>query len=205
MHEEAVAVGLDLDVVGAAGLDVLEAADDVVRVRRAGRVAHAREQGVEVAAGRVARCRSHRRGQQERQRGGGETHGVDFTLVDSYLLGEPTSKADAIAALLADRSPLPEAAPFYRALEAVGVRAADEGAIIALRLVLAGRGASDENVRRLRAFSGVARAAVQRRQRRGLAALLLRRDAALLGSVVPGGDRAAIAEAARAAYRADLG
>ena len=202
MHEEAVAVGLDLDVVGAAGLDVLEAADDVVRVRRAGRVAHAREQGVEVVAGRVARCRSHRRGQQERQRGGGETHGVDFTLVDSYLLGEPTSKADAIAALLADRSPLPEAAPFYRALEAVGVRAADE-ALIAIRLVLAGRGASDDNVRRLRAFSGVARAAVNGDER-GLAALL-RRDAALLGSVVPGGDRAAIAEAARAAYRADLG
>jgi hypothetical protein len=127
---------------------------------------------------------------------------VDFTLVDSYLLGEPTSKADAIAALLADRSPLPEAAPFYRALEAVGVRAADE-ALIAIRLVLAGRGASDDNVRRLRAFSGVARAAVNGDER-GLAALL-RRDAALLGSVVPGGDRAAIAEAARAAYRADLG
>ncbi len=79
-------------------------------------------------------------------------------LVDDYLLGEPVSKPVMIAALLADRSPEPAAAAFYRALEAIGVRAADE-AIVALRLVLAGKQPSDGTVRRLRALARVARAA----------------------------------------------
>ena len=86
---------------------------------------------------------------------------MDFTVVDGYLLGEATSKADAVAALLAERSPDPAAAPFYRALEAVGVRAADE-ALVALRLVLAGEVPSDERVRRVRALSAAARAESRR-------------------------------------------
>ena len=80
----------------------------------------------------------------------------DSEMIDGYLLGDPISKAEAIAALLAARSPLPAAAPFYRALEAVGARAADE-ALIALRLVLAGKPPEDDRVRRLRALSAKAR------------------------------------------------
>jgi hypothetical protein len=82
---------------------------------------------------------------------------MGFELVDSYLLGEPVSKPDALAALLAERSLDLAAAPLYRGLEAVGPRAADE-AFIALRLVLAGRAPSDENVRRVRALAALARA-----------------------------------------------
>jgi hypothetical protein len=81
---------------------------------------------------------------------------VGFELVDGYLLGDPVSKPAAVEALLAERSPDPTAAPFYRALEAVGAKAADE-AFIALRLVLSGRAPSDAAVRRLRALSAVAR------------------------------------------------
>ena len=57
--------------------------------------------------------------------------GVAFELVDRYLLGEPVSKPDVVAAILAERSSEPAAEPFYRAFEAVGARAADE-AFIAL-------------------------------------------------------------------------
>lgn len=81
-------------------------------------------------------------------------------LLDRYLLGEPVSKPAVVARILAERSPLPEAAPFYRALDAVGTRAADE-ALIALRLVLAGRPPSDDAVRKLRAFGALARAAAE--------------------------------------------
>jgi hypothetical protein len=82
---------------------------------------------------------------------------VDFELLDGYLLGEPAAKAEVIASILSRRSPLPAAAPFYRAFEAVGVRAADE-AFIALRLVLAGIAPSDERVKRLRGLVKAARA-----------------------------------------------
>jgi hypothetical protein len=81
-------------------------------------------------------------------------------LLDRYLLGEPVSKPVVVARVLAERSPLPEAAPFYRALDAVGTRAADE-ALIALRLVLAGRPPSDDAVRKLRALGALARAAAE--------------------------------------------
>jgi hypothetical protein len=80
----------------------------------------------------------------------------DFELLDGYLLGERISKADLVAALLAERRDVPAAAPFYRALEAVGARAADE-AFIALRLVLAGKAPSDDRVRRLRTLAAAAR------------------------------------------------
>jgi hypothetical protein len=81
-----------------------------------------------------------------------------LVLLDRYLLGEPVSKPVVVARVLAERSPLRLAAPYYRALEAVGTRAADE-ALIALRLVLAGHLPNDEGVRRLRALGALARAA----------------------------------------------
>jgi len=126
---------------------------------------------------------------------------MDFTVVDGYLLGEATSKADAVAALLDERSPDPAAAPFYRALEAVGVRAADE-ALVALRLVLAGQVPSDERVRRVRALSAAARAAKADDPR--TLATGRKRDAAVLGDLPAGDDLPAIASAARAAYAAEL-
>jgi hypothetical protein len=81
---------------------------------------------------------------------------MGFACVDGYLLGETFSKEDAVAEFLAERSADPAAAPFYRALEAVGARAADE-ALIALRLVLAKREPSDAAVKRLRALATAAR------------------------------------------------
>ena len=65
--------------------------------------------------------------------------------LDGYLLDGTPSKADAIAAALRDRSPDPHAQPFYRALERVGTRAADE-ALLALRLVLGGKTPADEAI-----------------------------------------------------------
>jgi ribose 1,5-bisphosphokinase PhnN len=82
---------------------------------------------------------------------------MSFQSIDGYLLDGRPAKAEAIASALADRSRLPAAAPFYRALEVVGVRAADES-LIALRLVLAGRTADDDAIRRVRAILARVRA-----------------------------------------------
>ncbi|HEV2642047.1 MAG TPA: hypothetical protein VGT98_05050 [Candidatus Elarobacter sp.] len=70
---------------------------------------------------------------------------MELHPLDGYLLDGRPGKADAIAAALRDRSPDPRAQPFYRALEAVGARAADE-ALLALRLVLGGKLAADETI-----------------------------------------------------------
>ncbi len=129
---------------------------------------------------------------------------MGFEVVDGYLLGRPISKADVVAGLLAERSGDPAAAPFYRALEAVGVRAADE-AFIALRLVLAGKAAGDGAVRHLRALSGVARAC-SRDDRAGLRTLLGRERSLLrdLTAAAATGDLAELGSAAAAAYRRAL-
>lgn len=74
---------------------------------------------------------------------------MKFDSLDKYLLEGTGSKREVIASLLADRSAEPQAAPFYRALEAVGPRVADE-ALIALRIVLAGKVADDQAVKRAR-------------------------------------------------------
>lgn len=126
---------------------------------------------------------------------------MGFAAVDGYLLGDPVSKSDAVAELLASRSDDPAAAPFYRALEAVGVRAADE-AFIALRLVLAKRVPGDEAVRRTRALAGLARASAQNDP--GTLKKILKRDAAVLADLAaePTADLGA---RARAAYAAELG
>ena len=125
---------------------------------------------------------------------------MGFACVDGYLLGDPVSKEDAVAEFLSERSSDPAAAPFYRALEAVGARAADE-ALIALRLVLAKREPADEAVKRLRALSGVARAASMD-DRAGLAKIL-KRDAKILGDV-DARDPSSVAASARAAYAREL-
>lgn len=131
---------------------------------------------------------------------------MGFEVIDGYLLSGSPAKADVVAALLADRVDSPAAAPFYRALEAVGVRAADE-AFVALRLILAGRRADDDAVRRLRAFAAVARAA-HAGDALALAATLKRERAHLdpLGdrAFASPQDRAAVGSAATSAYGAEL-
>jgi len=123
-------------------------------------------------------------------------------LVDRYLLGEAVSKPDVVTALLAERSADAAAEPFYRALEAVGTRAADE-AFVALRLVLAGRSANDAAVRRLRGLAAVARASALGNAAGVRAALARDREWLADVAAVASGD-AALLEAARAAYFAEL-
>jgi hypothetical protein len=77
--------------------------------------------------------------------------------IDGYLLDGRPPKDEAVAAVLAERRPVPAAAAFYRALDLLGARVADE-ALIALRLALAGLPVDDDGVRRLRELIAAARA-----------------------------------------------
>ena len=124
-------------------------------------------------------------------------------LIDRYLLGDPVSKPDVVAALLARRTDAPAAAAFYRAFEAIGARAADE-AFVALRLVLAGREPSDAAVRRLRALGRVARACATG-DRAGLRGVLAR-DGSLLSDLPQAAEPelAELGAAARAAYEREV-
>lgn len=70
---------------------------------------------------------------------------MELHPLDGYLLDGNPSKAEAIAAALHDRSPDPRAQPFYRALETVGVKAADE-ALLALRIVIGGGSPTDDAI-----------------------------------------------------------
>jgi hypothetical protein len=83
---------------------------------------------------------------------------MDTGPLDGYLLDGKPSKGEAIAHLLRDRIEDPRAAPFYRALEAVGTRAADE-ALIAMRVLAAGKTPDDALIRRLRDLVRLARSA----------------------------------------------
>ncbi len=87
---------------------------------------------------------------------------MKFDFIDNYLLEGLPAKEDTIRQILETPVPLPAATPFYRALQALGARVADE-AIMALRLVLAGKQPTDERVKRLRdAAASGARAEYQR-------------------------------------------
>ncbi|MDE2573340.1 MAG: hypothetical protein KGM44_12575 [bacterium] len=70
--------------------------------------------------------------------------------IDAYFFEKRMPKTALIDALLAERSEIPAAQPYYRAFEAIGARAADE-ALLALRIVLAGLAVDDERVKALRA------------------------------------------------------
>lgn len=74
---------------------------------------------------------------------------MSFELLDGYLLDQTPKKAELVKALLRDRKDVPGAAPFYQGLERLGAKAPDL-ALIALRLVLAGKKADDHSVVRLR-------------------------------------------------------
>jgi hypothetical protein len=74
---------------------------------------------------------------------------MHFESIDEYLLSGTGRKAELIQALLAHRSALPAAAPFYEGMKLLGARTPDL-TLVALRLVLAGKRADDESVVALR-------------------------------------------------------
>jgi hypothetical protein len=76
--------------------------------------------------------------------------------LDGYLLDGTPAKAAAVAAALANRSTAAAAQPFYRALEIMGAKVADE-ALIALRVAMSGRVPGDAMIRTLRADVAAAR------------------------------------------------
>lgn len=82
---------------------------------------------------------------------------MNFESLDGYLLDGVPSKAEVVRSLLEARPPAAGAAPFYEGLQRLGARTPDL-ALIALRLVLAGRHADDDAVIRLRDVVGRARA-----------------------------------------------
>jgi hypothetical protein len=81
---------------------------------------------------------------------------MEFELLDRYLLEAEPAKADVIKALLAKRSEVTAAQPFYEGMRMLGVRTPDL-TLVALRLVLAGKKADDESVVALRDLAQRAR------------------------------------------------
>ncbi|HTX57638.1 MAG TPA: hypothetical protein VMD47_11125 [Candidatus Acidoferrales bacterium] len=103
---------------------------------------------------------------------------MQFELLDEYLLTGSPPKAAVVEALLAQRSTIASAAPFYEGMRMLGARTPDL-ALVALRLVVAGKRADDASVVALRdqaerARAGGADAAAAREAYvRALAALAL--------------------------------
>jgi hypothetical protein len=103
---------------------------------------------------------------------------MQFELIDEYLLTGAPPKARVIKDLLARPSDRAEAAPFYEGMRMLGARTPDL-ALVALRLVLAGKRADDASVTELRGHAERARAggaeaaAAREAYVRVLAALLL--------------------------------
>lgn len=82
---------------------------------------------------------------------------MHFELIDEYLLTGAPPKANVIKDLLANPSTLAEATPFYEGMRMLGARTPDL-ALLALRLVLAGKRADDARVVELRGHADRARA-----------------------------------------------
>lgn len=82
---------------------------------------------------------------------------MDFELLDGYLLDGTPSKSEVVRLLLDRKPEAGGAAPFYEGMARLGARTPDL-ALIALRLVLAGRKADDATVVRLRDLVTRARA-----------------------------------------------
>jgi hypothetical protein len=103
---------------------------------------------------------------------------MQFELIDEYLLTGAPPKARVIKDLLANPSTLAEAAPFYEGMRMLGERTPDL-ALVALRLVLAGKRADDASVIALRGHADRARkggeegVAARAAYTRALAAILL--------------------------------
>jgi hypothetical protein len=82
---------------------------------------------------------------------------MNFELLDGYLLDGTTSKSEVVRALLQSRPSAEGTPPFYEGMQRLGARTPDL-ALIALRLVLAGRRADDATVAWLRDVVARARA-----------------------------------------------
>jgi hypothetical protein len=76
---------------------------------------------------------------------------MGFEMLDSYLLDGTPSKSEVVRALLASPVDVAGAAAFYTGIETLGAKSPDL-ALIALRLVLAGKKAEDSTVVRLRSI-----------------------------------------------------
>jgi hypothetical protein len=76
---------------------------------------------------------------------------MEFDLLDGYLLDGSPPKAEVIRRLLESPPPSPRAAPFYEGMRILGARTPDLS-LMALRLVLAGKNAGDDDVKALRAI-----------------------------------------------------
>jgi len=85
---------------------------------------------------------------------------MHFDLLDGYLLDGVPSKSDLVRELLASRPQAEGAPPFYEGLERLGARTPDL-ALMALRLVLAGKKADDVTISRMRDVVDRARAGDQ--------------------------------------------
>jgi hypothetical protein len=81
---------------------------------------------------------------------------MKFDSLDRYLLDGTPAKAEIVTALMAERPGGPAAAPFYEGMRILGART-PELTLVALRLVLAGKTASDANVVHLRKIVETAR------------------------------------------------
>ncbi len=77
--------------------------------------------------------------------------GKTTALIDAYLLDGRGSLPQLVAALLEEAPPSDAVRPFYAGIRVLGPRT-PELALLALRLVVAGRRADDASVRRLRAL-----------------------------------------------------
>ena len=82
--------------------------------------------------------------------------GMNFELIDRYLLDGTPGKADVVRTLLSAPVESSAASPFYEGMRMLGARTPDL-TLIALRLVLAGKRADDESVVRLRELVAAAR------------------------------------------------
>ncbi len=81
---------------------------------------------------------------------------MEFELLDRYLLEATPAKDEVVKALLAERSNVAGAQAFYEGMRMLGARTPDL-TLIALRLVLAGKRADDDNVVALRELAERAR------------------------------------------------
>jgi hypothetical protein len=70
---------------------------------------------------------------------------MDFELLDGYLLDGSPSKSEVVRELLETRPQAEGAPPFYEGMQRLGARTPDL-ALMALRLVLAGRKADDATI-----------------------------------------------------------
>lgn len=83
--------------------------------------------------------------------------GMEFNLLDRYLLEGAPAKEQVVEEVLAAPRAAPGAAPFYEGIRMLGAKTPDL-TLIALRLVLAGKPADDAHVVRLRDLMQRARA-----------------------------------------------